>query len=458
VTASSTRGATATLSEFVSHTRYEDLPPDVVAAARIAILDGVGNLLAGCAQPVAQLVSSYVREMGGTRACTVVGRGFRTNPPQAAFANGVALHCLDFEVQGYPAAHGTSAILPPALALSESSGGAGRDVIAAYTVGWEIHARIRSAGPHHQAHPFHPPGVFGPLGSAASSASMLRLGADEVRTTFGIAASRTGGLFANNGTMVKATHPGNAGRLGLEAALLARAGFSSNDSILEAPQGYVDTLFGGEFDWDALTRDLGTRFRLVEPGFNIKRYPAEIYLQWLIDAVLNLRREHRLELAQVEVLEVEVPAVQAALSRPRPRSGLDGKFSWEYCAAVALADGHVDIDSFTDAKRFSPPVEQALEKVQLVPNSSIPTDMLQLWVGARARLNDGRSVETRSRSYRGSIADPMNREERLDKFYACGVRTLDRPKVARVQELIEHLEDLPDTRELMTLLAEASAA
>ena len=125
MTSSSAHGATATLADFVSGTRYEDLPPDVVAAARIAILDGVGNLLAGCAQPVAQVVSRYVREMGGTPACTVVGQDFRTNPPQAAFANGVALHCLDFEVQGYPAAHGTSAILPPALALSETPEGQG---------------------------------------------------------------------------------------------------------------------------------------------------------------------------------------------------------------------------------------------------------------------------------------------------------------------------------------------
>ncbi len=450
-------GATAALADFVSATRYEDLPTDVVAAARIAILDGVGNLLAGSSQPVAQLVAGYVRQMGGTAACSVVGQGFMTNPPQAAFANGVALHCLDFEVQGYPAAHGTSAILPPALALGETSGATGRDVITAYTVGWEIQARLRSAGPHHQAHPFHPPGVFGPLGSAASSASVLRLAADEVRTTFGIAASRTGGLFANNGTMVKATHPGNAGRVGLEAALLARAGFTSNHSILEAPQGYVDTLFGGEFDWDALTADLGTRFRLVDPGFNIKRYPAEIYLQWLIDAVLNLREQHNLELEEIEVLEVEVPAMQAALSRPRPNSGLDGKFSWEYCAAVALADGNVGIDSFTDAKRFSPRIEQALEKIRLIPDASIPTDMLQLWVGVRARLRNGRVVEARCSSYRGSLANPMSRAERLEKFSACAGRVLDSPRVSRVQHILEHLEDLDSVRNLMTVVADRSA-
>jgi 2-methylcitrate dehydratase PrpD len=202
MTTTTTSGATAALAEFVSAARYEDLPTDVAIAAKIAILDGVGNLLAGSTQPVARMVSDYVRAMGGTAACSVAGQTFMTNPPQAAFAIGVALHCLDFEVQGYPAAHRASAILPPALALGETRGATGRETITAYTVGWEVQARVRSAGPHHQAHPFHPPGAFGPLASAASSASMLHLPAGAVRTTFGVAASRTGGLFANNGTMV----------------------------------------------------------------------------------------------------------------------------------------------------------------------------------------------------------------------------------------------------------------
>jgi MmgE/PrpD N-terminal domain len=157
MTITSVTGPTAILADFVSETRYERLPSSVVEAARIAILDGVANLLAGCGQPVAQITAGFVREMGGTAACSVIGHEFKTSPPQAAFANGVALHCLDFEVQGYPAAHGTSAILPPALALGEARGASGRDIITAYVVGWEVQARLRSAAPHRPAHPFHPP-------------------------------------------------------------------------------------------------------------------------------------------------------------------------------------------------------------------------------------------------------------------------------------------------------------
>ena len=450
-------GPTETLARFVAETTYESLPREVVDAAKVAILDGVANLLAGSTQPVGAIVGRYVRELGGVPGCSVVGQGYKTNAPAAAFANGVFLHCLDFEIQGYPPAHGTSAILPPALAVGESLGAPGAAIIAAYAVGWDVQQRIRTAAPRGHHRVFHPPGIFGPLGGAASSASMLELDVAQVRTAFGIAASRTGGLFANNGTMVKSTHPANAGRMGLEAGLLARAGFTANDNILETREGYVDTLFEGAFDWDTLTRDLGRTFHLVDPGFNIKRYPAEIYLQWVIEAAATVRQSHDLRLEDIEVLELETPPVKVDLSRPRPRSGLDGKFSFEYCAAVALAEGEVGIDSFSDETRFSPPVEQALDKIRLTPNPDIPTDVAGIWVGARAKLKDGRVVYERCQSYRGSLANPMTRDERLTKFRECARRVLGPSDIDRVLGMIEALEELSDIRELTEVLSQQPA-
>ena len=110
----------------------------------------------------------------------------------------------------------------------------------------------------------------------------------------GIAASRTGGLFANNGTMVKATHPGNAARMSTEAALLARRGFLSHDAIFESPRGYVSVLFDDRFDWDGFLADAGTVFHLVDPGFNIKRYPAQIGMQPVINVMSDLRDTYHL--------------------------------------------------------------------------------------------------------------------------------------------------------------------
>ncbi len=445
-------GPTEAFAAFVAETPDEAIPPAAVEAAKIAILDGIGCLLAGSVEPLGRIVADYVRRLGGTPEATVAGHAFRTNAVMAAFANGTFLHALDFEVQGIPPAHGTSAILPPALALGEVMGAGGKAVIGAYAIGWEVQQRLRAASARYRGRMFHPPGVFGPMGAAAAAARMLGLHRGRVRMALGIAASRTGGLFANNGTMVKSTHPGNAARMGVEAALLAAAGFASNEAVLEAHQGYVDTFFGGEFDWELLTRDLGAAWNLVNPGFIIKRFPAEIYMQWVAEAVLELRTAQSFGPEEVEYLEVELPALRPELSRPRPKSGLDGKFSFEYCAAVALATGRVDIDSFTDATRFRPEVEAALAKVRLKPDPTVPMDLGHMFARAAVRLRDGRQPRAECRRFRGLPDNPMSRAERLAKFRACAGRLLTEADCGRVIEMVENLEKLENIGELMATL------
>ena len=130
--------ATRTLAQFIADTDFENLPPAVVEAAKIAILDGVANMAAGSVQELADIIGRYVRDAGGSPQASVVGWGYKTNPPAAAFANGVFGHCLDYEIQGFPPTHGTSSCLPSALALAEHHHIPGERVITAYVLGWEI--------------------------------------------------------------------------------------------------------------------------------------------------------------------------------------------------------------------------------------------------------------------------------------------------------------------------------
>jgi len=268
----------------------------------------------------------------------------------------------------------------------------------------------------------------------------------------GIGASRTGALFANNGTMTKSTHPGNAGRMGVEAAMLAADGFTANDSIFETVRGYVETLFGEEFVWDDLLGGLGERWNLQQHGFNIKRYPAQIHMQWATESVVLLREKHGIRAQDVEWLELEVSSRRPGLSRPAPATGLDGKFSFEYCAALALTQDHVGIDSFSDAVRFSAPVEAALKKIRLKPNPDISTATTDTWVQARAGLKDGRVLVERCDAYRGSARNPIGRDAHLVKVRDCMRRALPEPAMERLIALVEGLEDLKDARVLARAL------
>ena len=149
--------ATKTLSQFVASSRYDDFDDYVVEAAKIAILDGVANMLAGSTQELASIVGRYVQDMGGSTQSSVVGWGFKTNAPSAAFANGVFGHCLDFEIQGYPPTRGTSSCLPAALALGEETHTNGKAIIEAYVMGWEILGRLRAASAAFSNSAYHPP-------------------------------------------------------------------------------------------------------------------------------------------------------------------------------------------------------------------------------------------------------------------------------------------------------------
>ena len=441
--------ATRTLAEFIADTEYASLPSPVVEAAKIAILDGVANMVAGSVQELADIIGRYVRDAGGSPKASVIGWGYRTNPPAAAFANGVFGHCLDYEIQGFPPTHGTSSCLPSALALAEQHNASGARVITAYVLGWEIQGRLRAASAPATRPGYHPPGLVGPLGGAAASAKTLGLDAEQTLMALGIAASRTGGLTANTGTMVKSTHPGNAARMGAEAGILAGMGYTASDEALESPVGFAAALFGGEFDWDVATGGLGASWRLVDPGFDIKRFPAQVYMQNAIEAALNLREQNGLDPADIE--QVTIQRRGRGHSGPRPRSGLDGKFSVEYCAAAALLDGHVGIDTFTDARRFSPDMEDMLGRMRVEPEG--PESGATL---ATAVLKDGRTVSAECAAFSGSAANPMSREQRLAKVRDCFRRALSEADTERALEMLENLENLDDAAQLMDVLGQTA--
>lgn len=445
--------ATQQIAQFIANTRYENIPGPVLDATRTIILDGIANVLAGSTQPVLDHVRRYVERLGGRPDCTVIGLQARTNAPLAAFANGAAMHVLDYEPQGIPSTHGTSTLLPGILALAEVNGLSGRDVLTAFAVGWEVQQRIAMAARKSESRPFHPPGIYGPPSCAAACANLLHLNEQQTRVALGIGASRTGALFANNGTMTKSTHPGNAGRMGVEAVMLAADGFTANEAIFETGRGYVETLFGNDFEWDALLGGLGHEWNLQKHGFNIKRYPAQIAMQWATESVVLLREKNKLCADDVEWLELEVSSRRPGLSRPAPATGLDGKFSFEYVAAVALTQDVVGIDAFTDAVRFSPPVEAALKKIRLKPNPDISTSTQETWAQARAGLKDGRVVIERCDAYRGSSRNPINREAHLVKVRDCMRRVLPQAKFERLIGMVDGLHELKDARILVRALA-----
>jgi aconitate decarboxylase len=453
-------GATRELCELITKVRFGDLPREAVAAASQAILDGVAVGIAGTTETAPRLAAEHVKSLGGREVASVLGFGFRTSPVSAAYVNGISTHVLDFEAMWSPPTHTTSPTLPVVLALAEAEGLPGREIIAGFLKGCEIQGRLRLASKQYAPErlTFHPPGVVGVLGAAVAASHMLDMDAMQLRHAIGIAASRAASLIGNIGSMTKSSHCGLAASLGLDAALLARRGFTANPDILEAPKGYVAAFFGPDFDYEALLQ-YGRPYRLVDPGLAFKLFPAQYATHFGMTAALDVRRRIP-EGAEIRSVLIKTP-VMKYVDKPAPRTGLEGKFSFQYTAAAALLDGAVTIGTFTDSRRFRPDMEAFLPKVRVEQRPEIPGELEKMHVEVIVELANGEHVRARCDGPRGVWGTPrITREEHLVKLRDCFSTRFDSRAAEQCIETLSSLEalDARQVRELMAVLARPSRA
>jgi len=447
------KNPTAQLAEQICAITFDDLDPATISVAKRLIADGIAVAAAGSREAPPAIVAEYVRDLACKPSATVWGFGFKTAPGYAALANGISMHVLDFEPMSSPSSHTVSPTVPVAFALAEGRQADGRDIITACVKGLEMqHRLLIAANPLRESLIFHSPGIFGVMGSAVTASHLLKLSSAQLTHALGIGASRCGGLSANSGTMVKSTHCGNAARAGIEAALLAARGFTANPDILSARKGYVWTFFSTHFDYDILFQ-FGRPFRCVDPGMAIKFYPSKYATHFGIASALEVRPAIG-DPAEIRHIRIIAPEILNA-NRPQPRTGLEGKFSFQYTVAVALLDGFVGIDSFTDERRFRSDVTGLLEKTTVHYDKSLPRDSRNMHIELEVTLNDGTCHSRICRKPPGTWGMPMDQDGHRLKIRNCLGTRLKDPQIVRLLYLLDNLERLSarEIAEITALLA-----
>src|SRR5579872_1652534 len=259
---------TRLLAETLAALRPEDMPPEVRAATRRAVLDWLGSALAGSIEPPARMAQRVAAQFGASVEATVFGAG-RASAPAAAFANGVASHILELDdVHKGSTLHGAAPIIPAALAVAEREHSTGERFLLAVAVGYEAALRVGEAvNPSHYRF-WHPTGTAGTFGAAAAAASLLGLDAGQTRDALGSAGTQAAGLWEFNadGAMSKHLHPGKAAMDGVLSADLARAGFSGASRILEGDRGFFRAM-SERYDASRITDGLGSRWKIAENCF-----------------------------------------------------------------------------------------------------------------------------------------------------------------------------------------------
>ena len=447
------------LAAYATGESFEKLPADAVRAARLAILDTLGVTLAGSVEDTAVRARALIAHRRSADEATVLGTGLRGCVEDAAFANGVASHALDYDdVQASLSGHPSAPILCPTLAVAERAGASGADLITAFVIGVEIESKIgRAINPAHYEVGWHSTATCGVFGAAAATAKLLGLSREHTVNALAIAASMASGIKANFGTDGKPLHVGHASRCGVEAALLAQAGFTANPDALEHADGFGSTHGGGAKPmWDQTVTGLGAPHEIVDPGIRVKRYPACASTHQSLDAVLALIDEHAIDPAAVEAVECGVYYLAPhQLIHDQAQTGLQGKFSMPYCVSVALLDRTVGLAQFADERVLRADVQAFMPKVRMfvhpeqTTRECLPTRFSEVTV----TLKDGRKLSGRVSQAKGQPKNPLTVGDLEVKFRDCAARVLPAARIESALAAVRTLETVPDVSALARMLA-----
>ena len=441
------------LAGFVAETRWEDLHPTAIAAAKDVALDTIGAMLAGSHLSENANFAALAATMSGPGKATVLGHGHRVQPVWATMVNATAGVSLEMDEGnrlggGHPSIH----VTPGAIAVGEELGSSGREVLASIIVGYEVISRIGTATTVKAE--VHSHGTWGTIGTAAAAARLMGFDAAQTKTAMNLAMSMSP---ANTwtpcieGATVRNLYPGRSGFQGIMAAHLSQCGYTA---IADGPADLYRTFLGDGFDPEAVTDGLGTAGNLRIQQNYFKLHACCLYNHPVLDAVQDLLREEAFAPSDVQSIAVTAPPIAGIMADPHPENMLAAKFSIPYAVAAAVCYGRTDVTAFLPERVDSADIRALAERVSL---ESDPEMNLRRYDYPAARvavqLADGRVRRAEVTSQRGDFSNPAGREELLGKFDLLSRETLGADGVRQVVGAISRLDQMSDVGELTALLS-----
>jgi 2-methylcitrate dehydratase PrpD len=427
-----------TIADFVVGFDIKRMPPLGVERARLAFVDTMAVMLAGSREQGSDIICEMVRQEGAAPKVSVIGQSFRTSPQLAALANGVAAHIMDYDLSsllGQP----TSPIIPALLPLAESTGASPAEVMAAFIVGFEVCMRFARAAPEQTAIAgWHAVSSIGTMGAAMACARLVKAPRETIPDIVGIAASLSGGLSVNFGTMTKPLHSGMSARNAITAALLGGRGFTANAAALENPAGYFRAFDRGTKVSFEPFADLGYRYEIVERGFSPKRYPCGGLGHTSIDATLEVRNEVRAS----DIAAIKTGITKFAASRIGDK-------------AYTVLYGPPMIKAFTEEAIRDEKIKEMARKVSIAIDPEFADLVLDSAARVTVTLNDGRTVQRMRYYASGTPQVPLTAAQVEEKFFDCAAHAVERPAATQIFAFMNRFEQEPSLAPLWTLTKRA---
>jgi len=454
------RGISAQLARHIALSRYEGLPASTITAAKRAILDGVGVILAasGASEDVVPFVE-LARAHSGVAQATILGFRDRVSAPMAAFANGAMAHALDFEDAFDRApSHPNASLLPALLSVAEQrSPIAGRDFIVAVATGCDLVCRMAlSLRRPMESGGWYPPPILGGFGATAAVSRALRLTQRQIIDAFSLLLCQNtcpGEIKHSADTVIRAVREAFPAQAALLSSLLAERGVKGFEHPLEGPAGFFALYAGGSYAQSDLLDGLGERYWIEELSF--KKWPCCRGTHAYIEAAQTLRSAHDLDPNNIAQLRVAGGDLQRMLCEPQeqkrsPQTVIDAKFSLPFSLAVALRDAEVTLGSFTpltlnDAELLSIAAKFAFDYDPTAARQITASELTIV-------LRDGQVLRQSIYGALGDAARPLDDAALRAKFVDCAMRAatpLSQVSAERLADRIMNLEQESDAGGLL---------
>ncbi len=447
-----TRGSTAALAEFASSLSFRDVPADVITKAKLCLLDTIGCCIYGSALPPVQKLLQMVMAEGARPVSIVLGTRHRTAPAQAALVNGTSAHAFQLdEVHAGATLHPGSVVVPAAFALAEAAGDvSGADFLTAMLAGYEVGIRVgRATGGRMFRRGYHNQGTTGTIAAATAAARILKLDAHATMHAIGIAASQAAGLMAvQEGANAKAFHCGRASQSGVYAALLAQAGYTGIEHVLDVPYGgFYSTLIEAH-EPEKLTQDLGRRWETLEVGF--KSSPASNGSITAMHTLQRIMRSHGIAADQISQIYASVSTNTLehcgwAFDPATLKGVLAAQMNLRYGLAAMALDGEASPTQYAESRIKRADIAAFLPKISVDVREDYDKDpALRLACTLEVRADTGKTYADETLYRPGGIEDPMPVAELERKFIALTSDIVGASRASACMRRIRTLENEPN--------------
>jgi 2-methylcitrate dehydratase len=404
------------LTRFTLGVRYDDLPEDIKAAAVERLVDAMGCAIGGYPSDAVAIGRKFapVLAPGGYRyPARVIGGAERTTTADAAgFINSLMIRHLDFNDAvngGHP-----SDSLGPLIALADSIGASGKQLLEALVAGYDIFVRQARAAQLREKGWDQGFGIG--LAVVAGAAKLLDLTEEQTRHAFSISAidivplrgTRAGELSTWKGaaTSFDASHA-------LAATFLASEGMTGPAKPFEGRHGVFE-LMSGPFEFGFADG----RFHIGRT--RLKYWPVEYHLQAAVWAGIELGKQ----VSVADIADVKISTYWAAWSETGsesakwdPRTKETADHSMPYIFVRALENGELDHSVFQPECFLDPAVRPSMAKVTVDVDEELEAQFPDV-VQMRVALTDtsGNVHRVSIVNPRGHEKNPVTPEEAADKF------------------------------------------